>query len=482
MKTTVMNIADRIFVTLFYLYACLGSCNITFGSKIVGCFMWLSFILGGLLVLYKLIRHREYMKMPGRIAAFALVGSVLLSTLANYQYNLKDNVVLCIYWVLYFIVLYAVEYGKPIEKVRKDFEYLGWLVLITVNISVIIGFWQMYKGIAIYGAHPNDGFAYWQGFAIGRLWGLYLNPNRGGITVALTMAILLYFLVKSKKLWFKLLYIIDMVLMLLYLALSDSRSGAVSMGVMFGAYVFFAMMYSVFKKKEKIARGIIVAVAVSILIVAAGYVIPRKVKDGYNILLNAAIERDIENIDREGKTEEEIQQEIQDKLNIQKLSVDRGYDMSQDVSNGRFIIWESGLEIYTDSVKNMIIGTTFHGFTPYAVEKVPETAIVAWFSWHYTTLESDLLHVLVSQGIVGFIILVWFVIAILMAIVKNLTKIRGEHKNLVFAMLALLFGYAASAFLGSAMLYQFSNNTVVFWAMLGYVMYIVMYSGECYED
>ena len=489
MKISCDRILDRIFITLFYAYACVSTCGITFGTKLVSYFMWPSILFGAILVLYRIIKFKKYTNMPGQIAVIGMIASIFLSTFANYQYNLKENLVYCIYWVLYFVVLYFVQRDRTIEEIKKDFEYIGILVLITINISVFIGLKQMFDGYAMLCEHPESGFLYWQGFAIGRLWGIYINPNRGAITVTQAVAVLLYFLAQKKIIVLKILSVMDMLCLIFYIALTDSRSGAVCIGVLFGVYVFFRMILWACSQEGERLKRICITVVISVLVVLIGMKAPREAKNAYNDVLNWMAEKkleSIEDIDVEDKSEEEINQEINEAINeansIQQLEVERGYDLTGDISNNRFTIWRSGIEIFRHSTKNMIIGTSFCGFTPYAAKNIPWSVIITKFGFHYTTLENDILHVLVSQGFIGFAIMVWFVLSLFIEVGKKIIKVERKHRNMVAAMLALLFAYVASAFFGSAMFYQFSTNTVVFWAVLGYLMYILRNSGEVYED
>ena len=469
---------DRVFITLLYIYACASSCNLTFGGDIVRYIMWPAMVMGCILIVYRVVKYKEYKKMPALFATIGMLASISLSTIINRQYNLKENILYCAYWFIYFIVLYNVKSGTTIDKVKKDFEYLGILILVSINLSVIIGFVQMADGYSRYLAHPESGFGYWQGFAIGRLWGLYLNPNRGAISIALAVAIVLYFIVKFKSRVVKAIGIIDIVAMNVYIALSDSRSGAVSFGVLLGIYVFFLLLCRLKDKEKCRAVNIIGVIIISTVLMVCGYIVPRQTKDGHNFIINKIVEYRVSNMDPDNMSEEEIKEQLQ----IQNLEIERGYDLSTNVSNNRFVIWESGLEIFSDSPKNIIIGTSFGGFTPYAEQNLPKTAIVSSFGFSYKTLENDIINLMVSQGVFGLAMLIWFLVCVFKTLVKNIFKVKKEYRNMVFAMLALVFSYASSALFGSAMFYQFSNNTVVFWVILGYLMYILKQSGEEYED
>lgn len=476
---------ERVFITLFFAYAVLGSNNITYGNSIISYVMWPTLVLGCGLGLYRLIHFKSYKKMTGILAMIGMLISIGISTLVNYKYALKDNLVFCLYWFLFFFVLYAVEAGKPFDRVKKDFQYIGLIFLIYISLGVIASLIQMEMG---YGKKITVGgsvsvYDFYAGFSIGRLWGIFINPNNGAVSAAIAMVLALYFMEKSKGILIKIVPIVDMILLLLYIALSDSRTGAVCLGVTFGCYVLLKLLYKGrSKKKGKKLLHNLVSIAVAVAVVITGFFLPRETKDVYNdVAIKIAQykqdklnEERLENMDPENPDLEVIE--------VKPIVVNRGYDLSGDVSNRRLDAWNSAVEVFVSSPKMLILGASFKGFTQYALENMPDTYIVNNSYGRFTTLDNEIFNIMDAQGLIGLGTLLWLLICLFVTLIKSILKVSAEQRQLVIVLASVVFGLAASAMFCSVMFYHFSQNTVLFWVALGGLMYVLKNTGEYYED
>ena len=146
-----------------------------------------------------------------------------------------------------------------------------------------------------------------------------------------------------------------------------------------------------------------------------------------------------------------------------ELIIDRGYDMSGDISNRRFAIWGSGLEIFK---KNVLFGTTFSGFLPYAKENLPDTYIVNNDYLDMETLDNDFMNLLVSDGALGFICFAVFVVWVLAYIFRYSLrdKTDGQTIAVLFAVCATA---AAASMFSSGVLFMQCEYSILFWAALG---------------
>lgn len=518
-----IRIIEKIFVTIFFVYAVLGTNNITYGKSFITPVMWLSFALGGILLLYRLVHIKRYIKMTAIIPLFALLISIVISTLANYRYSFKDNVVICIYWALFFFILYAIDDERSISDVKKDVIYVCALYTIYISLSVLTSLIMMKKGVSEKIVVPDTGYEYYKGFAIGRLWGTFINPNTGAISAAITIILLIYFFGRYKNVGLRIVLIGDMLLQLLYIALSDSRSGAVCMGVVLAFYTFFSVIFretaekkdvsnegsngtanedsgnSIIKQgnviKTKKISYILIAVLLSLTLGFTGFYVSRKTKDVYNNVVAAIVRHNEEKIREQamqelleqGLSEEEIEAAIEEKLEDEResvLTIDRGYDLSNDVSNRRLDAWKSAVEVFLSSPKMIMLGASFKGFTQYALENMPETYIVNNTYGHFSTLDNEIFNVMDAQGLIGLIALFAVLVALFVGLFKYVFKVRYEDRTFVALIIAIVFGLAVSAMFCSVMFYHFSHNAVLFWVALGGLMYVVKKSAtiELCED
>ena len=141
-----VDIVERIFLLLFFIYAFLGNNSFTYGSKIITYVMWITFPLGGLLLLYRFFHFKSYYKMPGVLFLLFMLGSMGISILANYQYAFKENVIYAIYWVFYFALLFVQRNDLSLEDFRKKFHFVATLFIIYMTLGVIASYLLMLTG------------------------------------------------------------------------------------------------------------------------------------------------------------------------------------------------------------------------------------------------------------------------------------------------------------------------------------------------
>jgi len=471
---------EKVFIVLFFLYAVSGSNSITYGRTIITYIMWPALILGGVLFFYRLIHFKSYSKMTGLVSMIAMLGSIGLSTIINHNYSFKDNLIFCVYWVLFFTVLYTIENDKTIDQIRKDFHFVALMFLVYMSVGVIISIIQMIKGYKGTFFIPEDYYAFHSGFAIGRLWGIFINPNNGAISSAIAIILLVYFIRKIKNKIFWILPILDICLFLFYVALSDSRSGAVCTGVAVGCYVLSTLLYKGMDKKGKkrLAHNLI-TLFVALAVVVAGIAIPRQVKNLYNVVAVAVAEYKEQKLNEQKKDDPDAPVE---NIVVTPVVIDRGYDITVDITNRRADAWRSALEISRSSNKVFLIGTSFKGFTEYALEYVPYTYIVNNDYAYFTTFDNEIFNVLVSQGIIGLIILAWLVLTMFVNLFMNYFKVQKENQELLTILGSVAFGLAAAAMFCSVMFYHFSQNTILFWVALGCMMFVLKKSKDIYKS
>lgn len=451
------NILEKAYVYLFLLYAALGSINLTHGSAIIPPVMWISFSLGFVIFFYRLINYKKYYKMPGMAALLLLLFSICLSTILNFKYSFKENTILCIYWALFFFVIYARSADKTSDEIKKELEIFFAVFVCYVTIAVVISFIMLGTGFSKRFINAT-GFEVYIGFVIGRLWGVFLNTNQGAISAGIASVMLVYFFLKVKKKWVKALCIIDVFAMFMFIALSDSRSGAVANGVIFATFYLCLLIYKIRDKKIWIKAG---TVLLAVVIGFAGFMVPRQLKIIYN-----------EGVKIANSIVQQVQQNESCPDNSEPLHVyvDRGYDLSGDISNRRFDVWGGGIQLFLDSPKTIIYGLSFRGFTEYAKQNQPYNYLVNKTKnkeADMTTLDNEFFNILVANGIIGVAAAVVLIVSILSLILKNYLRVGKKYQTLIAIGLASVFGLASASMFASMIFYNFSPNMVAFWFILG---------------
>lgn len=453
-STKIETVIEKVFIYCFMLYAALGSNVITYGKFIISIVMWPTFMLGLVIILYKVINYKEYIKMPAIWCLVGLLGSIGISVLANIGPSFKQNVVFCLHWAYCFLILYLINQNKPIETVRKDMELMMKVFVAYTVVCIIGGILFMVLGINGRVVTEDTGYEYFYGFKIGRLFGVFISANNGAMTSAVAIAVLIYFICRYKKVLVTILCSLAIVLCVFYIALSDSRTGAVCTGV--SVAVFFGIMYLYKQEKKSLIKKLFAIVIVAVIGVI-GYMIPRLIKDSYNEIITSVNESNV--------TED-------------PFAVDRGYDLTDDVSNRRFDVWGGAVELYLDSPKTIAIGTSFKEFTIYAKQHQPQNYLVNNDYTDFNTLDNEIFNIMVSQGTLGLIAFAALLFVVIKHFVKNFYKVKEEYRLLVSGITAGVVTLTAAAMFVSVMFYHTSPNTMFFWVMLGGLVYILKHGSK----
>ncbi len=443
------DVLEKIFIYAFMLYAALGSNVLTYGKFIISIVMWPTFMLGLFIILYRVINYKEYIKMPAIFCLIALLVSIGVSVLLNIGPSFKQNVVICLHWAYCFLILYLMNQNKSAEEVRKNIELMMKVFVLYTIVSIICGILFMALGINGKVITKDTGYEYFYGFKIGRLFGVFISANNGAMTSSATIAILIYYICKHQKVLWRVLSGVAIALCIFYIALSDSRTGAVCTGV--SVAVFTSVIY-LYKCRDAKAIKRIFVVILALVVGIIGFMAPRITKNCYNKIITSNKTSTIEK---------------------SPLEVDRGYDLTDDVSNRRFDLWNGAVELYLDSPKTILIGTSFKEFTDYAKENQPDNYIVNNDYTKFNTLDNEIFNIMVAQGALGLIPFAALIITALGVIFKNFYKVKKEHELLVAVLLSGVITLTAAAMFGSVMFYHMSPNTIFFWVILGGLLYVM---------
>lgn len=447
-----VTVCEKLFLYLFFLYTALGTNSLTYGNRVISFVMWPTFVLGAFLVAFRLFSVKKYRTMPCILAFFGLVFSICLSTLINYQYNFKGNVIFCIYWVFYALILYTLWHNKSHEILKKEWHRLTYVYAGYISLCVFVSLILFFLKFSDMHSAPDTGYEYAVGIMYGRLWGLFINPNTGAICSAVAAVILIGEWKSVKSVVLRIIIVTDIFLLTLFIVFSDSRSGMVCAGV---TVMIYFLSVSLYKLKDKNIYQKIIAVILAVCIGIFTFFLPSIIKSGYNKI--AIMSRPSVSFS-------------QNEGDVSLVVIDRGYDISDDISNRRFDVWQSACEVFVNEPKGLLFGYSFKGFTDYAINNMPETYIVNNDYGIFTTLDNEIFNIMDSQGILGLAILLIFVVSLLIYIIKRLPNAPNEDTKSISLMLAVLGGFSVSAMFCSVMFYHLSPNSVLFWVTVGAII------------
>lgn len=452
---TITDRAETLFKILFFLYGALTFNCLTFGTAAISLVMWPTFALGALLILNRAINLGRY-RTPYMWLLVILLAAGCLSVVVNYRYSLKMNILYMICWAFYFLLLYVQPRERKADAFKGEIRLFAALYTVFTEICVIVSIVMLFTGYSL--RMDYEGGQLLGGFVDSRLYGMFIDPNAGATCAAVAGLFLGHALRLYRRWWQRALLVMGGLLNLFYIALSDSRTGMV---VLFVLGLIYTLLY-LLRRLRHLRLAPVLALAGAAVIAFGGLCAPTLVKTVYNrsvAMLASGMDHD--NDDTTNDVTEEERQEF-----IDSLTVHRDYDLSGDISNRRFSVWKSGLEIF---VTRPVLGTSYAGFTQYAKERLPDTYIVNNDYADMVTFDNEVINVLVSTGVAGTVPLLLFAVGVLLLVTSRFSRISDRLYPLLSVALAAVFGIAASAMFRTAMFYYISPNANLFWTLLGVI-------------
>ncbi len=446
---------ETVFKILFFLYATMSFNCVTFGTFVISLMMWPTFILGALLILNRVLHLKRY-RTPYMWWLAALLVAACISFICNLQYDLRMNILYIVTWAFYFLLLYVQPHERNAAAFKKELHLFATLYTVVTEVAVIVSIGMLFAGYSV--RVDFEGGRMLGGFVDSRLYGMFIDPNAGATCAAVAMFWLLHTMHRYQRVWQRAALGVGVALNLFYIALSDSRTGMVVLLVI--AFVYTLLSLLRLWKQRRLAP---LMALVSAAVIGLGcFCAPTLVKKGYNAAVSrwAVLQAEQSADGSDAPLTEEEKQAL-----IDSMTVHRDYDLSGDISNRRFSVWLSGVEIF---LERPLFGTTYTGFTDFAREHLPETYIVNNDHMDMNTFDNEIINTMVSNGVLGLIPLFVFAFGIFIFLVRRVGTFKDEQTyRLATVGFAAVCGIAASAMFRSAILYYVSSNSVLFWALLG---------------
>ncbi len=143
---------------------------------------------------------------------------------------------------------------------------------------------------------------------------------------------------------------------------------------------------------------------------------------------------------------------------------------NDNLDSGRLKLLEKAIVVFYN---NPIIGVGKENIVLFG-KRLLETG------FKYSDLHNGYLTILVSNGLVGFVLFIGFAVSIGKTSVKSLFLEKRSFKNNPYPCLfAFIFAYCIYAVIEKAMLWEHSFMVAIFWYMLGYLScYVKKYDHE----
>lgn len=391
-------------------------------------------------------------KNVGWLAAFLLVCAI--SSAINAKYGIIGNVRNLVWLAISFFLLYPIDPTRTLDSVKKEIKYVG-------NILITVWFLACGASLAMFALQVGyyvdvypDSFAR-MGFIEGRLFGVFEDPNYAAVVAMIAIIYSIFNLNNTDKKWLKAFYIGGIIVDFCYIVLSGSRTTEVAAIIV----VFLAAYFLLLKKYDNVKANVhfkqIALVLASMLCIAVlifSFIFGRKALGYLPEVVGAQF-----------TAVSVAEQKPRRHIDITRDDVSN----SADISNCRFKIWRSALELFKSKP---IFGVSPRNMRTYAKTAFPK-GFIAQRSY---AVHNAYLDVLTSTGLLGAVFMLIFLLKYVLDAFKFLfVKIDNENYTLVLFSFLNVATVAISAFFLSEIFFVSTIGVLTFWLNLGYSSRII---------
>ena len=428
------------------------------------------FMAGFALILWDLFTDRDCLK--GRafdfFAAFLIIS--VISSIINYKYGIAANVKCIAAMVLSYFVFFPMGL-KP--NGTKTLRLIFNTLIISLFIFTVISI-GMYLFSIDYRVNSTV-LSGVQGFNTqwGRLWGVLSDPNANSYIAIVSIFASAYFMFTYKKVWAYVLYGLNIIVQMVFVMLTLSRSAFLVMVFAPLAAAVYLFLAHIKTNRKRALCSVALMAAISVVLGASYYGLKQGMPYVKTALLNTiglhAREKVVTAYDNIYKIcgmeilnieQNHIRNDTDNNIEIIDIEEINRKDEKDDYSNGRFDRWQAGIEVFKTTP---IIGTSPRNDIAMAKDRTPETG-KAKYEW---VTHCSYLDLLVNTGVLGFIVMLGCLIYIAVLFIKATVK-KGFDIHVFIAVLCFVT-IAAGVFFISDVFFLFTINTLMFFYLLGYL-------------
>lgn len=358
----------------------------------------------------------------------------LISCLVNFH-GIPGNIKRIIWTSIYTFFIFS---DDDLHEVIKNIK---WIFLISVFILSLISismFFVQYSEEFILNDWPVR-----IGFVENRLFGAYKHLNSGVILSIMCSYLCIQNIIELR---YRVFSVINLVVQMIYMSLSNSRTCQVSLFISFALFCFiFFYEKNLCNTKgtyEIIFRSLVVSMLCSFLLLfllkCISYVLIESV-NSFNLNYNTDSSR----------------------ISLDRLDISH----SHEYSNGRFAIWVNALKIFKS---NWILGVSPGNILNYANKYFPNEIISIK---KYDSMHNTLIDIMASVGLFGTLSFIIFFIKNIFALIKlyifryqfNFIAIKKLEVN---TLISSIISVVVACIFESEIIFVNSLETFLFWLFL----------------
>lgn len=445
-KLTDFSLYRKIYIiTLFF-------CNVAFLQIPAYVLVFFEFIWGVFLVGYKQKVNNTLLNLRFGLWIWAFLLCSLISMLINFSMTIAYSFVMFLHVLICFFIFYGMH-TEPDFNFKEELYFISRFVVYITTIANIIGIICLMCGFSF---EWN-----WIKFTIyeNRFTGVFVNPNLLGFTACISI-FCCHMLYKPdfmnavsqprvSKIWI----VACLATNLFSLLLCDSNASMVlvlAYAIIYIVYEFFAVKSHL--SKRKIAEKIISLVLVGTFLIGASLLFREICQKGFSVVVATTSSIFDDN------AQTAIGNNAQNNSDI--ITFDHE---NANIDSGRFKLYEESLNLFKLSP---IIGISNGNIVFYSQQYANGTLD---YSYHNNDLHNGFLTILVSTGVIGFMIFAIFGFRFAKHAAQHLFFRRKTFQNDVYpCMFSFLGAYVFYALFEKALLYDISFMVMWFWLIMGY--------------
>lgn len=436
-------------------------CNISFIQIPAYILLAFLFVWGVGLVIYNQKKNNTFFKLRFGLWIGAFLIVTLLSIIINFSIMIFQSILMLLHVFMCFFIFYGMH-TEPDFDFKSELYSIARFVVYASTVANIIGIFCLMFGISFEW--------YWIKFTIyeNRFTGVYVNPNLLGF-VAVVAMVCCHMLYKEKLLKLvnqprvsKIWIFSCLATNIISLILCDSNASLVLLicyAIVYIIYMFFADKTGL--SVSKIIYKIIALVVLGSFLVCSALMMRTICQTGFSVVFSKtnSIVGIITGNDDIGSG---ININGENSANAKKsVTFDH---QNKNIDSGRFKLWKESINLFKISPA---LGISNGNIVFYSGEYSNGTLS---YSYHNCDLHNGYLTILVSTGIIGFLLFGIFGFRFAKHSAQHLFLQKKNYRNDVYPCLfAFLFAYLVYSMFERALLYDISFMVMWFWLIMGYM-------------
>ncbi len=455
-------------------------------------------LLGFALLAWDAVTDRLFLKNNITKLLMLVVLVLCLSSLVNFRYGLSKNAKVVIWQMVQMLVMFPLCYRIRDELHGRFLTVVHAVSSIVIIPAILISLYQFC--FFIFYNIDIDGSAARQGFQGGRLFGVFASIYFACLFSAILCILSVYLAVRAKNIPLRVLYALESVTCLVYIILSDTRSVQVGLlTVLFiGAFFIYRASSMIGGKIENsFLRGgaclllamatVVCGIAVYTLSAKALKRIPVSIV-GEEYISKVTAEENKSNYHANNNNNQSIEKPPQTNnayKDNDENSVDNYLDRidtsSENISNGRFQIWQDYIEATMSNIVSILFGYGPGSYMDAIRENHPDAFIVSKIKNSYPAMydqgliydtHNAYLSIFVTSGLIGVLVMTVFLICCAVKVFRYLITSKN-HSWSVMALALVLIMILVVSFFDSDMFFKTTDTSMIFWIVSGFLLCLI---------